>query len=73
MSPGKRDIITVKTNRTKEVLQKRHLYVTLDELYQLFTEEYPDISISRFKFAALQPGHVLLNSEIPNRVFVLLS
>ena len=68
ISPGKRDTVTVVTNWRKEAVQKRHLYVTLDELYQLFMEEYPYVSISCLKFASLQPSHVLLNSQMLNRV-----
>ena len=52
MSPGKRDTVTVKTNGTKEVLQKRHLYVTLDELYQLWrnTRIFPSVVLSLLLF-----------------------
>ena len=31
-------------------------------------EEYPDVSISRSKFSLFRPNHVLLNSQMPNRV-----
>lgn len=55
-------------NGRKKVFQERLLYVTLDELYQLFMEKYPGVSINHMKFASFRPGHVLLNSQMPNRV-----
>lgn len=68
MSTGKCDTVTVEMNGRKETVQKRHHYVTLDELYQLFMEEYSDISINCSKFASFWPNHVLFNSQIPNRI-----
>ena len=40
----------------------------MDELYQLFTEKYPEVVISQSKIASIQPGNVLLNAQIPSRV-----
>ena len=70
ISAWKHDTIKVVMNGRKEAVQKRHFYVTLQELYQLFMEEYPYVSISHSKFAFLRPSHVLLNRQMPNRVYL---
>ena len=37
-------------------------------MYQVFTEEYPEVRISRSKFASLRPGHILLDAQMLKRV-----
>ena len=68
MFPGKRDTVPVVINGRKKAVHERHLYVTLNELHQLFMDEYPYVSINHSKFAFLQPSHVSLNNQMPNRV-----
>ena len=43
MSPGKQDKVKLKTGSQT---YQQHLSITLDELYQLFAEEYPEVVIS---------------------------
>ena len=69
-APGKRDTVTVHINGVKQKYQKRHLCMTLRELYRLFIQEYPELCIEKSKFAELRPGHVLLSSEMPTNVCV---
>ena len=45
-----------------------HLSITLDGMYHVCTEEYPEVRISRSKFASLRPGHILLDAQMPKRV-----
>ena len=68
MSPGKWDTVKVELNGESQTYKKQHPSITLDELYQLFADEYPEVVISRSKFAFLWPGHVLLNVQMPSRV-----
>ena len=32
----------IRNNEKKEFYQERHLYVTINDLYKLFKEEFPD-------------------------------
>ena len=69
MMPGKADCITVKTaDGGKEIRQKRHLIMTVSEAYQLFKENFPELTVGKSKFAALRPQHVLLVSKTPHNV-----
>ena len=45
MSPRKRDTVKVKLNGVTNLPETTSFYY-LDELYQLFTEEYPEVVIS---------------------------
>ncbi len=40
-APGKRDTKVVKENGVKVKYQKRHLLLTIREVYELFMEQYP--------------------------------
>uniref|UniRef100_A0A0L8FJJ2 Uncharacterized protein n=1 Tax=Octopus bimaculoides TaxID=37653 RepID=A0A0L8FJJ2_OCTBM len=51
--------------RYQEIRQKRHLYVTIDELYSLFKEEFPNDYISSAKFAELQPANHRVDQTVP--------
>ena len=66
MSPESK--ILLKLNGESQTYQKQHLSITLDELYQLFTKEYPEVVISQSKFASLRPGQVLLHGQMPSTV-----
>jgi len=62
MAPGRKD----GDNQT----QKRHLLTNINEVYELFKSERPDIVIGRSKFASLRPNHVRPFGEIPQNVCV---
>ena len=49
----------------KNNLPKKHLYCTIDELFNLFKGKYPNIKIGRSKFAELRLPYVLLLSAMP--------
>ena len=68
ISPGKRDIVTVRNSGGKFKLQKRHLYFSLKEAFALFQEEYPTIKIGLSKFCTLRPEQVKLSAETPSNV-----
>ena len=46
------------------------MYCTIDELFNLFKEEYPKIEIGRSKLAELRPPYVLLSSAMPTRACI---
>ena len=46
------------------------MYCTIDELFNLFKEEYPNIKTGRSKFSELRPPDVLLSSAMPTRACV---
>ena len=68
-APGKRDSI-VRKNNVKKTMQKRHLSMNISKVYQMFKQENSDKKIGKSKFASLQPGHVLLSSQMPRNVCV---
>ena len=61
--PGKRDVVTVKTDKGKEKFQKRHLYMSLRETHSIFLEENPEVHIGLTKFSLLRPAHVKFSSQ----------
>ena len=69
-APGKQDTIKVTIDGSKITCQKEHFYCTINKLFNLFKEEYPNIKIGRSKFVELRPSYVLLSSAIPTRVCV---
>ena len=68
MAPGKRDVVTVRTDNRKERLQKRHMYMTIKEAFGIFKIECPNIKVRLSKFAELRPPNVLLSSQTPRNV-----
>lgn len=69
--PGKADTITVRDeNGSKLKLQKRHLFMTVGECYQMFKVEHPECTgnVGLSKFASLRPKNVLLTSDMPHNV-----
>lgn len=52
MMPGMKDVIALKNSYgKKEKIQKRLLLLNLNELYQGYKEEYPEIKVGFSKFA----------------------
>lgn len=58
--PGMKDVVSVKTDNGKELIQKRLLLSDLRGLYTIFTENNPDCPLSFSKFALLRPKHCIL-------------
>ena len=59
-APGYKDFVTVRVDRKKHQVQKRHLVMTIREAHALFTEEHgEEHKIGNSKFAELRPEHVL--------------
>ena len=48
--------------------QTRHLISSVDKVFALFQEEYPEVKIGWSKFDSLCPADVLLSSKIPQNV-----
>ena len=68
-APGRKDVLTIRDAKgTKTKHQKRHLTSSILEVFALFKEEYPDITVGKSKFADLRPKHVLLSSKLPHNV-----
>ena len=67
---SKRDSIVVYENNIKKTMQKWHLSMNISKVYQMFKQENPDKKIGKSKFVSLQPGHVLLSSQLPRNVCV---
>lgn len=49
-------------------MQARHLQHSIKEVYTLFVKQYPELKISKSKFAELRPKHILLSSKLPHNV-----
>jgi len=71
-APGKRDTKSVKNPNTgeREMIQKRHMIMTIKEAFSLYTNEFQDKNVKLSKFYDLRPQHVLLSSEMPHNVCV---
>ena len=46
-APGRKDVISIKTDGVRTSYQKRHMLLTIKEAFQLFVEEYPDLKIKK--------------------------
>ena len=60
MLPGKKDFVSVKQEGKCIHVQKRLVLSNLREVYQLFKEKFPTMSIGFSKFAELRPKHCCL-------------
>ena len=58
--PGMHDEMTVWENGIKSKCRKYYLIMFLKEVYELFKQSYPDITVGFSKFASLMPANVLL-------------
>ncbi|CAF2145756.1 unnamed protein product, partial [Rotaria magnacalcarata] len=58
--PGKKDFLSVMVNQEKKHVQKRLVLSNLKEVFQLFTEKYPNTRIGFSKFAELRPKECVL-------------
>ena len=68
MTPGKRDVVMIRSDTRKENVKKRHLYMSIKETYTLFKEENPTTKIGLTKFGYLRPEHVKFSSETPAKM-----
>ena len=53
--PGNKDFLSVMENGERKPTQKRLVLSNLKEVYQLFSEKYPNIRMGFSKFAELRP------------------
>ncbi len=60
MMPGKKDFISIKQGEERVHKQKRLVLSNLKEVYQLFKDKFPTLSIGFSKFAELRPRHCVL-------------
>lgn len=60
MMPGKKDVVSLNVDGRREHFQKQLLLCNLTELYSLFLEKFPDLSVSFSKFASLRPKQCVL-------------
>lgn len=58
--PGKKNVISVRTNESRCLIQKRLLLLDLRGLYQTYKESHSDFPVSFSKFAQLRPKHCVL-------------
>ena len=54
------DEMIVLENGIKSKCRKYYLIMFLKEVYELFKQSYPDITVGLSKFASLRPANVLL-------------
>ncbi|EDO38443.1 predicted protein [Nematostella vectensis] len=59
MCPGKKDCVSVKTSKGREVRKKRLLLYNIAEVHQMFNKRESDTSIGLSKFASLRPPEVI--------------
>ena len=65
--PGMHDEMTVWENGIKSKRRKYYLIMFLKEVYELFKQTYPDMTVGFSKFASLRPANVLLlKDQHPN-------
>lgn len=71
-APGKQDVKSVKNSHTgkRELIQKRHMVLTIGEAYQEFNKCYPDTEVGKPKFYSLRPPYVLPVADTPHNVCV---
>lgn len=71
-APGKRDTKSIKNQESgkRELFQKRHLMLSIKEVYQVFKNEHPEIDIHISKFYEFRPKYILLSFEMPHNVCV---
>ena len=53
--PGKKDFLSIMENEERKHIQQRLVLSDLKEVYQLFSEKYPNIRIEFSKFTELHP------------------
>lgn len=59
--PGKKDFISIKLDDNKRThVQKQLLMCNINELYQKFKEEYPNVRVGLTKFFTLRPKQCIL-------------
>ena len=66
--PEKQDVVTIHDKNSKWKEQKRILTMTVAEVYQLFKNEYSDVTIGKSKFNSLRLMEVTLSSAMPRNV-----
>lgn len=60
---GKKEIVTVKINGERTLLQELLLFLDLRDLYIKFVEENPDFDVGYSTFAKLRPKHCILAGD----------
>lgn len=60
MMPGKKDVVSVRENGKKELIQKQLVLCNLREAYHLYSERFPTDKISFSKFAECRPKQCVL-------------
>ena len=68
MAPGKRNVLSIRSDTGKEKVKKRHLYMSIKETNTLFKEENPTTKIGFTKFGYLRPENVTFSFETPPTV-----
>lgn len=58
--PGTKDVISLKIDGKKQLVQKRLVVCNLKELYQSYKSKYPELKVGFSKFAELRPKHCVL-------------
>lgn len=58
--PGKKDVVSVRTDKDRCLMQKRLLLLDLRVLYHTYKESHPDFPVSFSKFAQFRPKHCIL-------------
>lgn len=62
--PGKKDFVSVKlSDGTRSHIQKQLILSNIEELYQVFKTEYPDVKIGLTKFYTLRPKQCILAGD----------
>lgn len=68
-TPNRKDVVHIKDDNNDVItIPKRHLVMTVSEVFEIFKQKHPDIKIQKSKFFELRPFHVKLMAEIPHNV-----
>ncbi|CAF3403688.1 unnamed protein product [Rotaria sp. Silwood2] len=69
VAPGKKDVMVIQSyDGSKVKVQKRHLVMTVREVYEQFKISYPNEKIGSTSFSLLRPKHILPICDIPQNV-----
>lgn len=69
--PGMKDVVSVKNDEGRDLIQKRLLLSDLRPLYDIYSKCYPNCPVSFSKFVQLRPKHCILAGAVHIRsVFV---
>lgn len=69
-TPGKSDVISVKIEGKRTIMQKRYMIMTLGEAYRVYCNEIGNEQVGKSKFCELRPQNIMVVADTPHTVCV---